>query len=98
MFLTDYDIKESRPRAAPPSNALREAAMQTTNSAMTVLPFADATTTILDLPRLGQRNGSVVLDTFIDAVNWEGATSAIIHWGQTRQSRSIYFCNVHSLV
>jgi N-acetylglucosaminyldiphosphoundecaprenol N-acetyl-beta-D-mannosaminyltransferase len=52
----------------------------------------------VDLPRTGQREGCVALDTFVDAVSEEDAVGMIVRWAQVRQSRAIYFCNVHSLV
>jgi N-acetylglucosaminyldiphosphoundecaprenol N-acetyl-beta-D-mannosaminyltransferase len=39
-----------------------------------------------------------VLDTPIDAVDSDIAVQKIIQWAHHRESRAVYFCNVHSLV
>jgi N-acetylglucosaminyldiphosphoundecaprenol N-acetyl-beta-D-mannosaminyltransferase len=44
------------------------------------------------------RTGTYVLDTFIDAVTWDGAINRIADWGAERQSRYVTLCNVHSVV
>lgn len=44
------------------------------------------------------RRGAHVLDTHIDAINWEDALSRIVSWGTQHQSRYVTLCNVHSVV
>jgi len=44
------------------------------------------------------RRGARVLDTFIDSLDWPQLLETIGHWAQTRQSRYLCFCNVHSVV
>jgi N-acetylglucosaminyldiphosphoundecaprenol N-acetyl-beta-D-mannosaminyltransferase len=44
------------------------------------------------------RNGTYVLDTFIDALTWDEAVTRIADWGAERHSRYITLCNVHSVV
>ena len=44
------------------------------------------------------RDGSAVLNTFINAINWNDAASLIIEWGLARESRIVCLCNVHSSV
>jgi N-acetylglucosaminyldiphosphoundecaprenol N-acetyl-beta-D-mannosaminyltransferase len=44
------------------------------------------------------RRGAYVLDSHIDAINWEEAVSRIVSWGSQHQSRYITLCNVHSVV
>lgn len=45
-----------------------------------------------------EKVGSHVLGTHIDALSWTEAETRIMHWVQTRQSRYICICNVHSVV
>ena len=45
-----------------------------------------------------RRRGTKVLDTFIDALSWEQATSTILDWASEHQSRAVCLCNVHSSV
>jgi len=50
---------------------------------------------------LGQsfmRKGAQVLDSHIDALSWEQAIARISGWAESRQSRFVTFCNVHSVV
>lgn len=44
------------------------------------------------------RRGAHVLDTHIDAINWEDVLSRIVSWGSQHQSRYVTLCNVHSVV
>lgn len=44
------------------------------------------------------RRGSLVLDSHIDATNWDDALARIIDWGSQHQSRYVTLCNVHSVV
>jgi N-acetylglucosaminyldiphosphoundecaprenol N-acetyl-beta-D-mannosaminyltransferase len=44
------------------------------------------------------RRGAYVLDSHIDAINWEDVMSRIVSWGAQHQSRYVTLCNVHSLV
>jgi N-acetylglucosaminyldiphosphoundecaprenol N-acetyl-beta-D-mannosaminyltransferase len=44
------------------------------------------------------RNGAHVLDAFIDSLDWSQALDVTGQWAQTRQSRYVCFCNVHSVV
>lgn len=44
------------------------------------------------------RRGSLVLDTHIDAADWDDALTRIIEWGWQHQSRYVTLCNVHSVV
>jgi N-acetylglucosaminyldiphosphoundecaprenol N-acetyl-beta-D-mannosaminyltransferase len=44
------------------------------------------------------RRGAYVLDTHIDACNWEEALSRIVSWASHHQSRYVTLCNVHSVV
>jgi len=39
-----------------------------------------------------------VLTTRVDAVSWDGAVEQIQRWAHARESRAIYFCNVHAVV
>lgn len=45
-----------------------------------------------------QRKGNKVIGTFIDALDWSQAIETITNWGQSRQSRTVCLCNVHSSV
>jgi len=51
-----------------------------------------------DVSAVRNRAGAMLLDTFIDSVSPDDALEAILDWARSHQSRSIYFCNVHSLV
>lgn len=44
------------------------------------------------------RRGALVLDAFVDSLDWPQALEKTGLWTQTRQSRYMCFCNVHSLV
>lgn len=44
------------------------------------------------------RRGAQVLDSHIDAINWEDAISRLVTWGAQHQSRYVTLCNVHSVV
>lgn len=44
------------------------------------------------------RNGQKVLNTFIDALNWNEAIELISSWGINRESRTVCLCNAHSSV
>lgn len=44
------------------------------------------------------RPGVQVLDSFIDAIDWDECTQRIIGWGIKHESRYICLCNAHSLV
>lgn len=39
-----------------------------------------------------------IIDSYVDALTWDDATSLISDWGLHRESRYICICNVHSLV
>ena len=44
------------------------------------------------------RRGAFVLDSHIDATNWDDALTSIVTWGAQHQSRYVTLCNVHSVV
>lgn len=44
------------------------------------------------------RRSAHVLDSQIDALNWEDVLSRIVAWGAQHQSRYVTLCNVHSVV
>lgn len=44
------------------------------------------------------RRGASVLGTFIDAPDWDEAAARIEQWAAARESRTVYFCNAHSVV
>ncbi len=44
------------------------------------------------------RRGASVLGTFIDASPWDEAVARIEQWAAAHESRTVYFCNVHSVV
>lgn len=44
------------------------------------------------------RAGAQVLNTFIDALDWEAAVNTIVEWGRDRQPRTVCLCNVHSSI
>jgi N-acetylglucosaminyldiphosphoundecaprenol N-acetyl-beta-D-mannosaminyltransferase len=44
------------------------------------------------------RRGAFVLDSHIDATNWDDALANIVAWGAQHQSRYVTLCNVHSVV
>jgi N-acetylglucosaminyldiphosphoundecaprenol N-acetyl-beta-D-mannosaminyltransferase len=44
------------------------------------------------------RRGAFVLDSHIDAINWEDVISRMVSWAAQRQSRYVALCNVHSVV
>jgi N-acetylglucosaminyldiphosphoundecaprenol N-acetyl-beta-D-mannosaminyltransferase len=44
------------------------------------------------------RTGAYVLDTHIDAIDWDEAVSQIASWAAQHQSRYVTLCNVHSVV
>jgi len=44
------------------------------------------------------RQGHKVLGTFIDALNWSQTIEQITSWGESRQSKTVCLCNVHSSV
>lgn len=44
------------------------------------------------------RKGSKVLGTWIDAVGWDEAVEQVVSWGNSRASRYVCVCNVHSVV
>jgi N-acetylglucosaminyldiphosphoundecaprenol N-acetyl-beta-D-mannosaminyltransferase len=45
-----------------------------------------------------ERNGAVVLRSFIDSMSWEQAISRLLDWSRSQQSRYVCICNVHSVV
>lgn len=45
-----------------------------------------------------QRIGAAVLGSHVDAVGWKQCIDRIIEWASRGESRSVYLCNVHSLV
>lgn len=45
-----------------------------------------------------KRKGDKVIGTFIDALDWEQSIAKIVQWGESRQSRTVCLCNVHSAV
>lgn len=45
-----------------------------------------------------QRKGHAILGAGIDAVTWDEALGNILTWGQSRESRYVCICNVHSVV
>jgi N-acetylglucosaminyldiphosphoundecaprenol N-acetyl-beta-D-mannosaminyltransferase len=44
------------------------------------------------------RRGTRILDPFIDSLDWAQLLELTGYWTQTRQSRYLCFCNVHSVV
>jgi len=44
------------------------------------------------------RQGTRVLDCFINACSWRSAINSIHRWSATRESRYVCICNVHSLI
>ncbi len=44
------------------------------------------------------RCGANVLGTFVDATDWNEALACIEQWTAAHESRTVYFCNVHSVV
>lgn len=44
------------------------------------------------------RRGAIVLGSFIDELNWQDAIRRISDWATHHESRSVYCCNVHSVV
>lgn len=44
------------------------------------------------------RQGTEVIDTFIDALTWDETLKRITNWGKARESRYICICNVHSVI
>jgi len=44
------------------------------------------------------RTGAVVLDAFIDSMDWTQVLAKTGSWAQAHQSRYMCFCNVHSIV
>lgn len=44
------------------------------------------------------RRGAYVLDSHIDAINWEDVLSRLVAWANQHQSRYVTLCNVHSVV
>ena len=44
------------------------------------------------------RNGSRVIDTYIDALSWGETLNRITAWARARESRYVCICNVHSVV
>lgn len=44
------------------------------------------------------RTGALVLNTFIDAMNWSDVITTLLSWGASRQPRAVCLCNVHSAV
>ena len=44
------------------------------------------------------RTGAAVLGTFVDALNWANVLGRIISWAESRESRYVCICNVHSVV
>lgn len=51
--------------------------------------------TAADLPT---RNGSLILDSHIDALDWDQALDRVSFWAEKHESRYVAFCNVHSVV
>lgn len=45
-----------------------------------------------------QRQGTRVLDCFINACSWRSAINSIHRWSTARESRYVCICNVHSLI
>jgi len=44
------------------------------------------------------RKGARVLRSFIDAMDTEQIAAQVARWARARQSRTVYFCNAHSVV
>lgn len=44
------------------------------------------------------RIGNTVIETFIDALDWNECIEKITEWGDARKSRTVCLCNVHSAV
>jgi N-acetylglucosaminyldiphosphoundecaprenol N-acetyl-beta-D-mannosaminyltransferase len=45
-----------------------------------------------------KRTGAPVLGTFVDAASFESALATTTAWATNRESRTLYFCNVHAVV
>ena len=44
------------------------------------------------------RKGGPVIGSFIDALDWDEAVARLLRWGESRESRVVNICNVHSVV
>lgn len=44
------------------------------------------------------RKGGPVIGAFIDALDWDEAVARLLRWGESRESRVVNICNVHSVV
>jgi N-acetylglucosaminyldiphosphoundecaprenol N-acetyl-beta-D-mannosaminyltransferase len=44
------------------------------------------------------KSGAIVLGTYIDALTWDQCLNRIVLWAARRESRSVFLCNVHSVV
>lgn len=49
-------------------------------------------------PGASLRGRELVIETYIDVLEWAPAIAKILHWAKHRESRSISVCNVHSVV
>ena len=49
-------------------------------------------------PMETERRGGRVLDSFIDALDWDAALARIETWAHRHESRYVAICNVHSVV
>ena len=47
---------------------------------------------------IADRQRELVIDTYIDALEWGPTIEAISGWAERRESRSVTVCNVHSVV
>lgn len=47
---------------------------------------------------ISARKGAVVLDAFVDSMDWNQVLETTGDWAQAQQSRYMCFCNVHSIV
>jgi len=47
---------------------------------------------------VARRRGAVVLESFVDALSWDGTLQRIGEWSSRRESRYVCACNVHSVV
>jgi N-acetylglucosaminyldiphosphoundecaprenol N-acetyl-beta-D-mannosaminyltransferase len=52
----------------------------------------------MDQKDINVRRGAPILDAFVDSLDWSQLLELTGQWTQTRQSRYMCFCNVHSVV
>jgi N-acetylglucosaminyldiphosphoundecaprenol N-acetyl-beta-D-mannosaminyltransferase len=53
---------------------------------------------VVALDKIRQCTGGLILDCFINAIQWQEAIDILVQWSRERQSRYVSICNVHSVV